>query len=102
MGCGSFWKKVEGGGVLGRGGGEGGGHPSEIDHLLSPLRSRSAVAVSKQPLYGTEQTGGGEEERDAANTTIWRSTISMFKQGTRECQMWLAVLILPTGVISTR
>lgn len=85
------------------GGKEGrGGHPSEIDHLLSPLRSRSAVAVSKQPLYGTEQTGGGEEERDAANTTIWRSTISMFKQGTRECQMWLAVLILPTGVISTR
>lgn len=97
MGCGSFWKKVEGGGVFGW----GGGHPSEIDHLLSPLRSRSAVAVSKQPLCETEQTGGGEE-RDAANTTIWQSTISMFKQGTRECQMWLAVLILPTGVISTR
>lgn len=33
----------------------GGGVPSEIDHLLSPLRSFSSVAVSKQLHYVADQ-----------------------------------------------
>lgn len=34
---------------------EGGGVPSQIDHLLSPLRSFSSVAVSKQLHYKADQ-----------------------------------------------
>lgn len=61
--------------------GGGGGVPSEIDHLLSPLRSFSPVAVSKQLHYEADQMKKKTKQIKEQRTTIWQNTVSMFKQG---------------------
>lgn len=58
--------------------------PSEIDHLLSPLRSFSPVAVSKQLHYEADQIKTKQnppKKRKKWHTTIWQNSISVFKQG---------------------
>lgn len=54
------------------------GVPSEIDHLLSLLRSFSPVAVSKQLHYDKKKRK--KERKGKQQTTIWWNAISVFKQ----------------------
>lgn len=80
------WSEEEGSGsCTGQSIWRGGGwaewyRPSEIDHLLSPLRSRSPVAISKQLHYEADQI---KKRKKTRHTTICRNTTSVFKQSVR-------------------
>lgn len=80
------WSEEEGSGsCTGQSIWRGGGwaewcRPSKTDHLLSPLRSCSPVAIFKQLHYEADQI---KKRKKTWHTTICRNTTSVFEQSVR-------------------